>query len=71
LDKIDLPFGFKYSSVIKALGGNWTCEDLNNFLSDPARVLPGTDMGTNESERADLIAYLRTPSDSPVALPGN
>jgi cytochrome c len=67
--------GFKYSPVIKALGGNWTYEDLNNFLSDPARVLPGTDMGTNgyqdESERADLIAYLRTLSDSPVALPGN
>jgi cytochrome c len=67
--------GFKYSPVIKALGGHWTYENLNNFLSDPARVLPGTDMGTNgyqdESERADLIAYLRTLSDSPAPLPGN
>jgi cytochrome c len=65
--------GFKYSSVIKALGGSWTYEDLNRFLSDPARVLPGTDMGTNgfqdESERADLIAYLRTLGDAPLPLP--
>ena len=67
--------GFKYSPVINTLGGHWTYEDLNNFLSDPARVLPGTDMGTNgyqdESERADLIVYLRSLSDSPVPLPGN
>ena len=65
--------GFKYSPVIKALGGHWSYEDLNNFLSDPARVLPGTDMGTNgyqdESERADLIVYLRTLSDAPIPLP--
>ena len=37
--------GFKYSPAMKALGGHWTYEALNNFLSDPARVLPGTDMG--------------------------
>ncbi len=65
--------GFKYSPVIMALGGYWTYEDLNKFLSDPSRVLPGTDMGANgyqdESERADLIAYLRTLSDMPIPLP--
>lgn len=67
--------GFKYSPVIKALGGYWTYEDLNNFLSDPARMLPGTDMGSNgyqnELERADLIAFLRSLSDTPTPLPAN
>ena len=67
--------GFKYSPVIMALGGHWTYEELNSFLSDPARVLPGTDMGANgyqsEPERADLIAFLRGLSDAPVPLPGN
>jgi cytochrome c len=65
--------GFKYSPVMRALGGYWTYEDLNNFLSDPARVLPGTDMGANGyqdvSERADLIAYLRTLSETAIPLP--
>jgi cytochrome c len=65
--------GFKYSPVIRTLSGHWTYEDLNKFLSDPARVLPGTDMGTNgyqeETERADLIVYLRTLSDTPIPLP--
>jgi cytochrome c len=67
--------GFKYSPVIMALGGRWTYEDLNNFLSDPARVVPGIDMPAkgyqSETERADLIALLRTMSDAPVPLPGN
>jgi cytochrome c len=67
--------GFKYSPAMKALGGHWHYEDLNRFLSDPARVLPGTDMGANgyqnEAQRANLIAFLRTLSDAPVPLPGN
>jgi cytochrome c len=62
--------GFKYSPVMKARGGNWTYEDLNVFLSDPARVLPGTDMGSNglqqEADRIDLISYLGTRSDNPL-----
>jgi cytochrome c len=66
---------FKYSPALMALGGHWTYEALNSFLSDPARVLPGTDMGANgyqnEAERADLIAFLRILSDTPMPLPGN
>jgi cytochrome c len=65
--------GFKYSPVMKERGGDWTYEDLNEFLSDPSRVLPGTDMGSNglqkEEDRADLISFLRTRSDAPIALP--
>ena len=55
--------------------GNWDYEELNRFIADPMRVLPGTDMEAHGyqklEDRADLIAYLRTLSDSPEPLPGN
>jgi cytochrome c len=64
--------GFRYSPVMKARGGRWTFEDLNIYISDPCRTLPGTDMGSNglqnETDRADLIAYLRSISDAPLPL---
>ena len=65
----------QYSSVLKEAGGNWTFEELNSFLSHPTLTLPGTDMAfaglQDEQQRADVIAYLRTLSDSPVPLPEN
>jgi cytochrome c len=64
---------FKYSDAIREVGGSWTYEELNAFISDPRRALPGTEMGANgyenEVDRADLIVYLRTLSENPVALP--
>jgi cytochrome c len=64
-----------YSSALKEAGGNWTFEELNSFISNPALTLPGTDMPfeglQDEKKRANLIAYLRTLSDKPVPLPGN
>ncbi|MER8465354.1 ankyrin repeat domain-containing protein [Mesorhizobium sp. M1409] len=64
-----------YSSAIKEAGGTWTFEDLNSFISNPAFALPGTDMIfpglRDEKQRADLIAYLRTLSDTPMPLPDN
>jgi cytochrome c len=48
---------------------------LNRFIADPMRVLPGTDMEAHGyqklEDRADLIAYLRTQSDTPLPLPAN
>jgi cytochrome c len=65
----------QYSSSLKDAGGNWTFEDLNSFISNPAFTLPGTDMSfaglKDEKQRADLIAYLRTLSDTPLPLPEN
>jgi cytochrome c len=65
--------GFSYSDGMKAKGGAWTLEDLNHFLWKPPSFIPGTKMtfiGLKKAEdRADLIAYLRTLSASPVALP--
>jgi cytochrome c len=65
--------GFNYSAAMKAKGGTWTIDDLNQFIINPRGVVPGTNMtfaGINRgSERADLIAYLNTLSDNPAPLP--
>ena len=65
--------GFNYSAAMKGKPGKWTIEDLNAFLHNPKGFLPGTSMGfvgvPRGSERADLIAYLNSKSDSPAALP--
>jgi cytochrome c len=62
-----------YSPVLKQAGGTWTFEELNAFLAHPPRTLPGTEMNfaglDQETQRADMIAYLRTLSDAPVPLP--
>ena len=65
--------GFNFSAAMKAKGGTWTFDDLNQFLTNPKAFVPGTAMGfagiSKDSQRADVIAYLRTLSDSPVPLP--
>jgi cytochrome c len=65
----------QYSSSLKDADGNWIFEELNLFISNPALTLPGTDMLfpglQDEKQRADLIAYLRTLSDTPLPLPDN
>ncbi|MEA2874572.1 MAG: cytochrome c [Hyphomicrobiales bacterium] len=65
--------GFNYSAGMKGKPGKWTVEDLNVFLSNPKGFVPGTSMSfaglPRGSERADVIAYLNSKSDSPAALP--
>ncbi|HXQ03788.1 MAG TPA: cytochrome c family protein [Bradyrhizobium sp.] len=65
--------GFNFSAAMKAKGGEWTFDDLNKFIANPKGFVPGTAMGfagiPKDSERADVIAYLRTLADSPVPLP--
>lgn len=69
--------GFAYSSGMKEFskGGSekWTYDNLNHFLTSPKNFVKGTAMGfaglKKDDERADLIAFLRTLSDSPVPLP--
>lgn len=62
-----------YSEVLKSKGGTWTYDDLASFLHAPKSWLPGTRMifpGVSDpAELADLIALLRTLSDSPPPLP--
>jgi cytochrome c len=58
---------------MKAKGGTWTYDDLNKFIANPKGFVAGTAMGfagiPKDSERADVIDYLHTLSDSPVPLP--
>ncbi len=65
--------GFNYSVALKAKGGNWTIEDLNQFIINPKAAVPGTSMTfagvSRASERADLIVYLNSRSDNPSPLP--
>jgi cytochrome c len=65
--------GFAYSSAMKAKGGNWDYESINAFVHAPSKVVPGTKMtfvGLDKvGDRADVIAYLRSLSDSPAPLP--
>jgi cytochrome c len=65
--------GFNFSSAMKSKGGKWTYEELNKFLTNPRGYIPGTNMTfaglSRDSQRADVIAYLRTLSDSPLPLP--
>ena len=65
--------GFNFSAAMKAKGGTWGYDDLSQFISNPKGFVPGTAMGfagiPKDSERADVIAYLRTLADSPVPLP--
>src|ERR1700679_3625253 len=65
--------GFNFSAAMKAKGGDWTYEDLNQFITNPKGFIPGTAMGfagiQKHSERADVIDYLHTLADTPVPLP--
>jgi cytochrome c len=65
--------GFNFSAAMKAKGGTWTYDDLNQFINNPKGFVPGTAMGfagiQKDSERADVIDYLHTLADSPVPLP--
>jgi cytochrome c len=64
---------FNFSAAMKAKGGTWTIDDLNQFINSPKGFVPGTAMGfagiQKDSERADVIAYLNSLSDSPAPLP--
>lgn len=65
--------GFNFSAALKAKGGTWTPEELDKFIHNPKKDVPGTIMAfagiPAGGERADIIAYANTLSDSPAPLP--
>ena len=65
--------GYKFSGVLAGLGGAWTFADLDAFLAKPKAFAPGTKMTFNgvkkAADRAAVIQYLRSLSDSPKPLP--
>ena len=58
---------------MKAKGGTWTFGELYAFLANPRGYIPGTAMTfaglSRGQQRADVIDFLHTLSDSPMPLP--
>jgi cytochrome c2 len=56
--------GYGYSDALKHFGGRWSEENLDAFLTDPQRFMPGTSMQfpgiPDRTERASLIEYLKS-----------
>ena len=65
--------GFNYSDAMKAMAGEWSADELNDFLYHPQVHVPGTKMTfagiKNDQDRANVIAWLNTLADSPKPLP--
>jgi cytochrome c len=65
--------GFSYSSAMMSAHDPWTFSALFKYLKSPQSMVPGTKMTfaglRSAKDRIDLIAYLRTLSDSPMAIP--
>jgi len=54
--------GFAFSDALKKVGGTWTFEQLNKWLTSPRDFASGTKMSFaglgNPEDRANVIAYL-------------
>jgi cytochrome c len=65
--------GFSYSAAMKGKPGNWTYDELFKFIKSPGSDIPGTKMSfaglRSDKDRINLIAYLRSNSDAPAAIP--
>jgi cytochrome c len=65
--------GFDYSSAMSASHDSWTFDKLFVFLKAPQTTVPGTKMSfaglRSAADRIDLLAFLRTQSDSPLPIP--
>tara|TARA_B100002019_G_C20904954_1_gene419941 strand:- start:42 stop:584 length:543 start_codon:yes stop_codon:yes gene_type:complete len=64
---------YKYSKALLDYGKEWTFEELNGYLTKPAKWIKGTKMAfaglRKEKDRASVILYLNQNSDNPLPLP--
>ncbi len=64
--------GYKYSKALVALGGTWSVEQLDAFLTKPKALVKGTKMSfagmKKATDRANLIAFLNQNSDAPLSF---
>ena len=64
---------YKYSKALSGYGKVWTFEELNGYLTKPAKWIKGTKMAfaglRKEKDRASVILYLNQNSDNPLQLP--
>ena len=65
--------GFAVSDALAKKGGSWNWDNLGQWLTSPKAFAPGTKMTFaglgNPQDRANVIAFLNTKSDSPLPLP--
>ena len=65
--------GFAYSDGMKSKGGDWTYQELFQFIAKPSAYVPGTKMTypgePDPQKRADIEAYLQQDSDTHPAFP--
>lgn len=66
--------GYAYSAALSGMKDKkWGFQELSDFLANPKKYIPGNKMSfigiSNPQDRANLIAYLNTMSDKPLALP--
>ncbi|MBJ6120208.1 c-type cytochrome [Sphingomonas mollis] len=56
--------GFAFSDALKAVGGKWTFDTMNAWLTSPRKFANGTKMTfaglSNPEDRANVIAYLNS-----------
>ena len=64
---------YKYSKAMIAYGKEWTFEEMNNYLVKPQAFIKGTKMAfaglRKEKDRASVILYMNSKSNSPKPLP--
>lgn len=64
--------GFNYSSALQDYAGVWSYERLDCYLKNSQECVPGTSMVQRfprDMQRAELLVYLGSLSDNPVAPP--
>ena len=65
--------GFAFSPALSGVGGTWTWDTMSAWLHSPKKFAPGTKMTfaglSNPQDRANVIAFLNSKSDSPLPLP--
>lgn len=56
--------GYSFSSALKKHTGDWTAQELNEWLKSPSTFAPGTYMTfpglSSQQQREDVIAYLKS-----------
>jgi cytochrome c len=67
--------GYAYSEALAAFPGEWGYEEMNQFLVAPTTYVPGTKMNfaglRRESDRVNLIAWMRLQAGDPLPLPSS
>ena len=71
--KVGIVSDYKYSKALSGYGKEWTFEELNGYLTKPAKWIKGGKMSfaglRKEKDRASVILFMNSKSSSPKPLP--